>query len=116
MQPEIISETPIPTNELKVEIEKIKKRDEEPNFRVVKMDEYLASFSTLSATKSKELIAKLEKLNIPRLKDIHIYKIADLLPKSVNELKVILQGYTVTVNNENMKKIVDTIKEYATKK
>ncbi|MBU1204855.1 MAG: hypothetical protein KKA61_02195 [Nanoarchaeota archaeon] len=116
VKPEIISEKPVTITELKQEIDKIKKRDKELNFRVGKTEEYLSHFMTLSKAKEDELIKKLEKLNIPRLKDIHITKIVDIIPKTVDELKIILQGYTITVNNDNIKKIVDIIKEFAEKK
>ncbi|MBN2454394.1 hypothetical protein JXB11_02505 [Candidatus Woesearchaeota archaeon] len=110
---EILSENPIPISQLKEAVDKIKKRDKEPNFRVNKIEEYLNSFNRLSASKSKELIEKLTKLNIPRMKEQHIYKIADILPINVDDLKAILQPYTITVNNENMKKIVEVVKAYA---
>ncbi len=104
---EIISERPISISELKQELETIKKRDKELNFRALRTEEYLQHF-----TESKgqaELHKKLESLSIPRLKDIHIVKIVDILPKTVDELKTILQGYTITVNNENLKKIIETV-------
>jgi len=116
VKPEIISEKPITLTELKQEIDKIKKRDKELNFRVGKTEEYLSHFITLSKAKEEELIKKLEKLNVPRLRDIHITKIVDILPKTVDELKIILQGYTLTVNNDNLKKIVDVVKDFAEKK
>ena len=61
------------------------------------------------------LFDKMMKLNIPRLKEQHIHKIIDITPTTLNDLKVILQSYTVTVNNESMKKIVDTINEFLEK-
>jgi len=115
VKPEIISEKPITLSELKQEIDKIKKRDKELNFRVGKVEEYLGHFVSLSKAKEDELTKKLEKLNIPRLKDVHITKILDILPKTVDELKIILQGYTITVNNDNMKKIIDVVKDFAEK-
>jgi|TARA_B100002003_G_C13983833_1_gene475692 DNA-directed RNA polymerase subunit F len=104
---EIIAENPISTYELKEELEKIKKRDKELNFRAARTEEYLSQ--TASFKKATELHEKLVKLNIPRLKENHIKKIIDIMPMTVNDLKVVLQGYTVSVNNDGMKKIVDTI-------
>ncbi len=112
VKPEIISEKPITLTELKQDIDKIKKRDKELNFRVGKTEEYLSHFITLNKAKEDEIIKKLEKLNVPRLKDVHITKIVDILPKTVDELKIILQGYLTTVNNDNMKKIVDVVKDF----
>jgi|TARA_B100001971_G_C17999764_1_gene436668 DNA-directed RNA polymerase subunit F len=103
----IISEKPINLLQLKEELEKIKKRDKEVNLRVNKTDEYLQHFASFK--KAKELEEKLTKLNVPRLKEQHIHKIIDVLPTTVKDLKVVLQGYTLTVNNDNMKKIADTV-------
>jgi DNA-directed RNA polymerase subunit F len=111
-KPEIIKETPITMAEVQDELDKIKKKIEKINFRAEKTEEYLHQFSQLSLAKSKELKEKLDKLKVPRLKEEHIVKIIDLLPGSAEEVKSILQGYTITVTNENLKKIAETIKEF----
>ena len=66
--------------------------------------------------KADELYGKLEGLKIPRLKELHLKKIIDVMPKSAKEVKVVLQGYTVTVKQEHLKKIADTVAEFAPKK
>ncbi len=113
MEPQIISQTPISMAGLRQEIEKIKKRDKEPSIRITKMEDYLNSFPHLSPAKEKELVERLVKLEVPRMKEEHSYKIADTLPKSVEHLKVVLQGYVLSVSNENLKKIADVVKEVA---
>ena len=113
MQPIVISESPITISELKEGIDKIKKRDSEPSFRVTRTDEYLQAFSSLSNKQAAELVEKINKLNVPRLKDVHVCKIVDLMPTDPNDLKMILQSYTLTVSNDNIKKVADLIKEYA---
>ncbi|MFH1398585.1 MAG: hypothetical protein ABIG95_00555 [Candidatus Woesearchaeota archaeon] len=110
---EIVSEMPISMSDLKKEIGRIKKRDQEPSFRVTKMEEYLNFFVQLSQKDAEALEQELKKLDVPRLKDLHIKKIVDLLPVTVDHLKVILQGYTLTVNQDNMKKIVAVVKKFA---
>jgi len=107
MAMEILSETPVSAYQLKEELEKIKKRDKELNFRAAKTEEHL---NILGIPKNlDELHEKISKLDIARLKDQHIRKILDIMPKSVNELKAVMQGYTLSVTSENMKKIVDII-------
>lgn len=110
----ILSEKPLDMVEIKQELEKIKKRDKELNFRANKTEEYVNQFIT--SKDSSELIAKITKLDITRLKEHYIKKIVDILPTTVNDLKLILQGYTITINNENMKKIVDTINKFLKEK
>lgn len=111
---QITSENPVNIYQLRKELDRIKKRDNELNFRANKTEEYLNQVAALK--NSEELFEKLIKLNIPRLKEQHIHKIIDIAPATVNELKVALQGYTITINNESMKKIVDTINEFLEKK
>jgi len=108
---EIVIETPITMVEMRSELEKIQKREKEFNLRALKTFEHINQFLELDEKKSQEIYVKIEKLNIPRLKEQHIKKIIDLMPKTVEDLKVVLQGYTLTVNNENMKKIVDVIRK-----
>ena len=107
-------ETPINTYQLRKELEKIKKADNELNFRANRTEEYLHQI--LVHKNADELFDKITKLNITRLKEQHIHKIIDIMPTNLNELKVVLQGYTITINNESMKKIVDAINEFLEKK
>lgn len=109
VKPEIISEIPIDMAMLKNELDKIKKKEEKLNFRAEKADEYLHQFTILSYKKSVELREKIEKLKVPRLKEEHIVKIIDLMPGSLDELKSIMQGYTITITNDNLKKMADCI-------
>jgi DNA-directed RNA polymerase subunit F len=111
---QIISETPMNVYQLKKELERIKKRDNELNFRANRTEEYINQVITIK--NADELFDKIAKLNIPRLKEQHIYKIIDIMPTTINELKTVLQGYTVTISNESMKKIVDTVNEFLEKK
>lgn len=115
-KPKILSEKPISMVELKDEVKKIKNRDEELSFRVGKIEEYLNIFVKLSLKQAKELEDKIKKLNIPRLKDTHIKKMVDVLPANLEQLKVVLQGYTLTVTQDNMKKIVAVVAGYRPEK
>lgn len=110
--PQIIEQKPLTMTELKEELHKIKKRDKELNFRANKTEEYLSQFSKYDYAKVKELMEKIDKLKIPRLKEEYLIKIIDLMPTTVDDLRSLLQGYTVTVKTENMKKIVEIIKEF----
>lgn len=112
---QIISETPINISQLKRELERIKKRDNELNFRSSRTEEYLNQTAS-DAKNADELFDKIMKLNIPRLREQYVHKIIDIMPTTVNELKTVLQGYTITLNNESIKKIVDAINEFFEKK
>ncbi len=109
-KPQIIKEMPITMSELAKEIKNIKKRDNELNFRAGKTEDYLNQIG-IDSKKSKKLYDKLTTLNIPRLKDIHIIKIVDLMPDDAEDVKAVLSGYTLTVSQDNMKKIAAAVKE-----
>ena len=109
---EIVEENPITMVELNSEITKIRKRDEEVNFRVGKVEEYLHHFVKLKPAQAKEIKSELEKLNVPRLRDIHINKLIDILPTSADEVKVVLEGYTITITKTNCDAIAKTIKKF----
>ena len=109
-----ISEVPINSYQLKKELEKIKKRDGELNFRANRTEEYLNQ--AIIHKNAEDLFSKITQLNIPRLKEQHIHKIIDIMPTTANDLKVVLQGYTITINNDSVKKIIDTINEFLEKK
>ncbi|MBW2964134.1 hypothetical protein KY363_01625 [Candidatus Woesearchaeota archaeon] len=115
-KPETLSEQPVTMAELKEELKKIKKRDETLNFRAEKTQEYLDLFVNLKDKDAKDLFKKVEELNVPRLKPEHIVKLIDILPTTTEEVKVVLQGYTITVTKENLKRIADAIQESASKK
>jgi DNA-directed RNA polymerase subunit F len=112
MNPKIEEELPISLYELKKEMTKIKKRDEVLSLRNTKTDEYLNSFATMKQKDADDLDSELTALNVPRLKDMHVKKIVDTVPESVDELKVILQGYSLTITKENMEKIVELVKKH----
>lgn len=112
IDPQILGEKPLMGVEVKEELEKTKKTDKELSFRAKKTEEYLNQMLQLKPEKAKELASKLEGLNIPRLKDMHIKKIVDIIPKTVDELKVIIQAYPISVSNENMKKITETVASF----
>ena len=110
-KPEILNEKPIAMFELKAEIDRIMKKDEEVSDNTRKTDEYLKKFIKLKPAKSKELVEKLAGLKIPRLKEQHISKIADILPKTQDDVKAVLEGYTISVTAESMKKIAEAVSD-----
>ncbi|MBR9692055.1 hypothetical protein GOV06_04685 [Candidatus Woesearchaeota archaeon] len=115
-KPEIIKEHPINMVELKEELELIKKRDKELGVISAKTDEYLHQFVSLSLKQAQELEKKLRDLKISRLKDEFIIKIIDTMPATVDGLKTLLQGYVVSINQDDMKKVVGIVNEFASAK
>ena len=112
----VIEEKPISMAELKEELKEIKKRDAELSFRTAKVAEQIDLLKIVKAKDAEELFEKIQKLNVPRLKDAQIYKIIDLLPQNSLELKNIVQSYSLTVTNDNIEKILEILAEYVPKK
>lgn len=111
-KPEIIETVPITCSELKDELKKIHKRDGELNFRSNKTNEYLENFKFIKHSDVKSMKEKIDALNVSRLRDEHIVKIIDLMPASVEELKVIMSGYNVSLPNDAAEKIISVVKEF----
>lgn len=108
----IISEKPISMAELKEELEKIKKRDKELNFRANKTEEYLGQFTQIKAKDAAEITKKIKNLKITRLKEDAIVKIIDIMPTAAEELKSILQEYSLALNTDSLNKIAEIIKGF----
>ena len=112
----IIKEHPLSLIQLKETLDTIKKRDKEPNVRVQKTEDYINLFAKISLEQEKKLREKITTLNVPRLKEEHITKIIDILPREADHLKAVLQGYTITVSKENIQKIIDVLNDVVKKK
>lgn len=104
---EVINENSLNIYELKDKMDSIKKRDGTLTPRGIKTYDYISKFVKKDFKKLKE---KLIELNISRLKDKHINKIIDILPKDIEELKSILSGENLTLKQEDLTKIIETIK------
>jgi len=109
MARKVLSESPTNAAEVKKLLEDIKEHDKELTFRAQRTHEHLETIGVLSLKKAKELEAALMKLDIPRMKEQHVHKLIDVQPKTTDDVKLMLQGYALTVTNENCKKIADAI-------
>ena len=111
VKPVILNQKPVSMIDIKTELESIKKRDKELNFRSNKTEEYLNEFVSDSAKTYEEITKKIEALKISRLKPEMLIKILDTLPKTIDDMKNLLQGFVVSLSNEDMKKIIKVIEE-----
>ena len=110
-----LTETPICIAEVKEHLTAIKDKEGELNYRAGRAFEYLEQFSKLSVKDAKALMKAITELNVPRLKEQHIVKLVDVLPTTAKDVKTVLQGYAVTVTNENLDKVAAAISEYVKK-
>lgn len=110
--PEILEKKSISITALRDKLADIKKRDGELSLRGTRTEEYANEFAEIKTKDAEELYKEIEGLAVPRLRDLHINKIIDMMPVSVDELKVVMQGYTVPITNENLKKIVEAVAKH----
>lgn len=109
--PQFAAETPLTLAELKEMLQTAEKRDGELNFLSNKAKEYLNNFTPLPHKKKEELHAKLVGLNLTRLKEEHFCKIIDFQPKTLDELKVVLQSYPLSLSKKDQESIVAVMQE-----
>lgn len=116
MDPEIIEKTPISLAEVKNELSRIKKRDDELSFRGNKTEDYVNSIHAVSEKAANEMFKKIKKLEILRMKPQHIVKFIDIMPASEEEVKYVVDSMNLTVSKDNLKKLYKIIDEYIPKK
>ncbi len=112
---EILDKKPLSLSEVKAKIEQVKERDTELSFRANKVNDYLANYSLLSVEDAEKLFAELAELDISRVREAQIKKIMDFLPETEEDLKAIMNSYGISLSEENKKKILTTVGNYAPK-
>jgi len=110
--PQFIEQKSLSLIDVKKVLEKIEKRDKELNYLSNKAKEYLETFVKLDQKQKEELQKKLTGLNLTRLKEEHTAKIIDFLPKTVDELKVVLTAYPLSMPKKDQEAIVNAVKEF----
>jgi len=110
--PQFVEETPLSLIDVKGILEKMEKRDEELNYLSNKAKEYLDNFLSLTKKRKEELHEKLVNLKLTRIKEEHISKIIDFLPQKVDDLKIVLQAYPLSLPKKDMESIVKTVAEF----
>ncbi len=112
VSPQFIEDQPLSLIDVKAALAAMEQRDNELNFQSNKAKEYVATFVELSPSKKEELYQKLKGLELTRIKEEHLMKIIDFLPKTVNELKIVLQAYPLSMPKKDQDSIVAAVNEF----
>jgi DNA-directed RNA polymerase subunit F len=72
--------------------------------------DYLKKFVVLSKADADKLVAEVRALNNPKLKEEHLIKIADFLPKDAEDLNKILNDVSLSEAETNT--ILEIVKKY----
>ncbi len=107
----VIEEKPLSLSDVREILSAIEKRDKELNQFSNRVKEYLESFVAISSKRAEELRKKLQGLQLTRLKEEHIAKILDFLPKKTNDLKIVLQAYPLSMPKKDQDEIVKVVNE-----
>ncbi len=114
MKRNIISSEPVAIAEVKHILSSLK-TSEALNFRASRTEEYSSNVSKLSLAGLKELFSDIEKLNVPRLKREALVKIADTLPSSDDDVKLVLSSFGIPIAKEHLTAISEVVKKHLPK-
>ena len=73
--------------------------------------EHAQKFATLSVKDTQDLIKELQTLK--HIEEAHAYKIADLLPKTADDVKAIFAKERYTPNESDIKNILEIVGKYS---
>ena len=113
VSPQFIEEQSVTLSEAKEILNKIERKDGQLNYISNRTKEFLENIKVLSNEKRAELKKKLEQLSLIRLKAEHITKIMDFLPQTMDELKIVLQAYPLSLPKKDQEEIVAAVKAIA---
>lgn len=106
---EIATEMPLTMAELREKLADIKKK-QDLSFRGNKTLEYLQVFAKASGKDAQGMRGKLKALELVRLKERHITKIIDIMPDTVESLRMVLANENITLKEEELQKILECLK------
>jgi len=75
--------------------------------------EHANKFTRLSITKTNLLIKDLKNIDV--IEPHHAYKIADILPQTADDVKTIFAKERVTLKDDVIKQIIESIQKYYVK-
>ena len=101
---------PVSLAEVKNILKRIEKERKEMLYEQKTALEHANKFAKLSAKKTEDLIKELSDLKF--LEEFQIYKIADLLPSTEDDLKTIFAKERTTLGENEIKKILELVKKY----
>lgn len=112
VSPQFLEEKPLALADVKAVLSEIETRDGQLNPQSQKAKEYGELFGELSHSQREELYKKLKGLGLTRIKEEHLMKIVDFLPRTANDLKVVLQAYPLSLPKKDQDTIVALVGDF----
>ena len=100
----------VPLAEVKNILKKISKERKELTYEQRIALEHAEAFSKISVKATQDLIKELKTLD--RLEEFHVYKIADILPTTADDVKAIFAKERFTPTESEIKKIIELVAKY----
>jgi DNA-directed RNA polymerase subunit F len=100
----------ISLSEVKGILKKLEKEREELTYEQRIALEHSQKFANLNVTKTKNMIKDLNNLEF--LEENHAYMIADLIPKTIDDVKTIFAKERMKLDDIKIKKILDIVNKY----
>ena len=101
---------PISLSEVKNILKKVSKEREELLYEQKIALEHAQKFAKLPVKKTEDMIKELKQIDF--LREVHVYKIADLLPSTEEDLKTILAKERISAGDNEIKKILEIVNKY----
>jgi DNA-directed RNA polymerase subunit F len=100
-------------SEVKSILTKVEKEREELLYEQRIALEHANKFAKLNITNTKKLISELKK--IEAIDEHQAYKIADILPKNIDDVKTLFAKERITLSDNDVKKILSIVATYILK-
>ena len=100
---------PVSLSEVKKILTRVSKEREELLYEQKIALEHAQKFGKLSVKKTADMIKELSKLEF--LRKNHVYKIADILPSTEEDIKTILAKERVTTGEKEIKQILEIVEK-----
>jgi DNA-directed RNA polymerase subunit F len=101
---------PVSLSEVKNILKKISKEREELLYEQKIALEHAQKFAKLPIKKTEDILKELIKLDF--IEETHAYKIADILPKTEDDIKTIFAKERITIGENEVNNILEIIKKY----
>ena len=102
---------PVSLSEVKNILKKVSKEREDMLYEQKIALEHAQRFAKLPVKKVEDMIKELKKIDA--LDEKHAYKIADVLPKTVDDIKTIFAKERLSIGENDIKKIIEIVEKYS---
>jgi DNA-directed RNA polymerase subunit F len=94
-----------------LEAERALDEDREMRYELARAIEHVNRFAELDPAESRELVADLQELE--QVNEPIAYKIADLLPRTRDELRAVYAKERYTLSGDELDEVLDVVAKYA---